>query len=72
VVALNGKKMGEVYKHMKWWVDRVNQPQKDFWIETPWGKFKNLKLKTNDELDDIGEITITMQYDGWDKQLDDE
>jgi len=71
VVGLNGKKMDETYKYMKGWVDRVNQPQKDFWVETPWGRFKNLRPITT-ENDEIGEITITMQYDKWDKQSDDE
>ena len=35
------------------------------------GRFKNLRPITT-ENDEIGEITITMQYDKWDKQSDDE
>jgi hypothetical protein len=61
----------EVYDWMKQWSDLVNKetPQEDFWIETPVGRFKNLKfIPEESEFDN--EINITIKCDEWDKTIE--
>jgi len=54
---------------MKEWVNIVNKttPQEDFWVETPFGDIKNPKFISTENLQD-NELTITIQYDEWDKK----
>ena len=59
----------EIEKWMREWADRVNsqnQPQEDFWIETPFGIFKNPKFIPSEQEAD-NEITFTIKYDEWQK-----
>ena len=55
---------------MKQWADLVNKGEthtNDFWIETPIGNFKNPKIMSNNNDEEMGEINIIIRYDEWDK-----
>lgn len=58
-----------VYNYLTEWSNLINKEmsEEDFWIETPFGSFKNPRLISEEsELDN--EITFTIKYDEWIQQ----
>jgi frataxin-like iron-binding protein CyaY len=58
-----------VYNHLRQWSNLINKemPEEDFWIETPFGSFKNPRL-ISEESELNNEITFTIKYDEWIQQ----
>jgi hypothetical protein len=54
-----------VYNWMKEWSNLANKEQQkeDFWIETPFGSFKNPKFIPQNNDEEVGEITFTIKYE---------
>ncbi len=54
---------------MKQWTELASKkeaPQEDYWIDTPFGSFKNPKF-TPSESEFENELNITIEYDEWKK-----
>lgn len=56
------------YNWLKSWSDLINKKAEpeDFWIETPFGEFKNPKFIPGEKSKE-NEINITIQYEEWKK-----